>query len=291
MYQPEGYTNGNSNMVCKLNKALYGLKQAPMAWFLTLQETLFKLGFHNLKSDTSLFIRHTTTSVIYLLCYVDDIVVAGNNSTEINLLIAELNGIFPLKDLGNLHYFLGLEILHLQDGRLHVSQQKYAKELVERAGMLDANPMPTPMISSLKLYQGDSKPCEDPRQYRSIVGALQYLTTTRPDLAYSVNKVSQFMHNSTLNQWKAVKRILRYVKGTVREGLVFTKNTNYRIFGFAYADWGADFDDRKSITGYCIYLGNNLVVWKCQKQSKLSRSTTEAEYRAVASAQTEIMTI
>ncbi|XP_020967368.1 uncharacterized protein LOC110266734 [Arachis ipaensis] len=134
--------------------------------------------------------------------------------------------------------------------------------------MNQSNPMPTPMVSSLRLHKNDSEIFDDPKKYRSIVGALQFLTITRPDIAFAVNKCSQFMHQPTIEQWKAVKRILRYLQ-----------------------DWATDLDDRRSISGYLVFLGSNLIAWKCEKQSEVSRSSTKAEYRAVASAQTEVMSI
>ena len=144
--------------------------------------------------------------------------------------------------------------------------------------MLMANAVPTSMVSSSKLSLHDSDPFDDPKLYRSVVGALQYLTLIRPDLTYSVSKVCQYMHNPTINHWKALKRILRYIKGTVDQGLVFTSCTNFRLLFFADADWGADCDDRKSINGYCVYLDNNLIAWKSNKQHAVSRSSTEAEF-------------
>ncbi|XP_016185756.1 uncharacterized protein LOC107627438 [Arachis ipaensis] len=209
----------------------------------------------------------------------------GSSLNEIEELIENLNKIFPLKDLEELNFFLGLEVKYLDDGYILLSQEKYAAKLLEKAGMSISNAMPTPMISSVKLHKHDSEPCENPGLYRSIVGVLQYLTTTRLDLSYAVNKASQFMHNLTAEQWKVVKRILRYIKGTRGQGLIFSKSSDYMILAFADADWGADLDDCRSVTGYYIYLGENLIAWKPQKQSKVSKSSTEAEYRVIASAQ------
>ncbi|XP_025648306.1 uncharacterized mitochondrial protein AtMg00810-like [Arachis hypogaea] len=268
MVQPQGYVHHNSSLVCKLNKAIYGLKQAPRAWFKTLADTLYKFGFKSTKSDVSLFVRHNSSNVTYLLVYVDDIIVTGNNSQEIETLISQLHEKFSLKDLGRFNYFLGLEATYLPHGDLLISQMKYAKELLLKAGMNNSKPLPTPMSTDLKLYSSDSEPFENPTKYRSIVGALQYLTMTRPDITFAVNRVSQFAHEPTLKHWKSVKRILRYVQGTVEHGIVFTKSTNFRILAFADSDWGGDLEDRKSITGFCVYLDNNLISWKSSKQTK-----------------------
>ncbi|XP_025702787.1 uncharacterized mitochondrial protein AtMg00810-like [Arachis hypogaea] len=281
MHQSDQFASPDLSMVCKLHKAIYGLKQAPRAWFNTLANTLKYFGFENTKFDHSLFVRRTNTSILYLLAYVDDIILTGSSNFDIDTLILELNKIFPLKDLGKLRYFVGLEVNYLDSGRVLLSQSKYASELLKKSRMSGLNSMPTPMISSLKLTQNDSNIYEDPKHYRSIVGALQYLTITHSELSYSVNRVSQFMHSPTINHWKAVKRILRYVQGTVSNGLIFHKCTDYRLISFADADWGADLDDRRSISGYFVFMESNLISWKSDKQSKVSKSSTEAEYRAL----------
>ncbi|XP_072076876.1 uncharacterized mitochondrial protein AtMg00810-like [Arachis hypogaea] len=113
------------------------------------------------------------------------------------------------------------------------------------------------MATDVKLFSNDSEPFENPTQYMSIVGALQYLTMTRPDITFTVNRVSQFVQGPTLLHWKSVKRILRYLQGTLDHGIVFTKAADFRIFSFTDADWGGDLEDRKSISGFCVYLGNN----------------------------------
>ncbi|QHO04424.1 uncharacterized protein LOC107634045 [Arachis ipaensis] len=152
-----------------------------------------------------------------------------------------------------------------------------------------AKSMPTPMISALKLTSDGAEHFQDPKLYREIVGSLQYLTISRPDIAFSVNKVSQYMHSPTIEHWKAVKR--RYIVGTVSVGIKFQKCTNLRLLAFADADWAGDLEDRKSVTGYCVYLGSNLVSWRSNKQAKVSRSSTEAEYRSMAASQSELVSI
>ncbi|KAL1293456.1 hypothetical protein AAHE18_19G074500 [Arachis hypogaea] len=157
--------------------------------------------------------------------------------------------------------------------------------------MQNSKPLPTPMATYVKLFSNDSEPFENLTQYRSIVSALQYLTMTRPDITFAVNCVSQFVHGPTLLHWKSVKRILRYLQGTLDHGIVFTKAADLQIFSFVDADWGGNLEDRKSISGFCLYLGNNPISWKSNKQTKVSRSSTEAEYRAMCAAQTKIMSI
>lgn len=157
--------------------------------------------------------------------------------------------------------------------------------------MLQANSLCTPMASNLHLSKNRGNPIINDKQYRSIVGALQYVTITRPEITYSVNKVSQFMHKPLDEYLEAVKRILRYLKGTTNQGLTLQSCKTLNINGYADADWATDYDDRKSTSGYCIFLGKNPISWCSKKQPTVSRSSTEAEYKSVASATAEIMWI
>ena len=182
MTQLEGFEAGDKSLVCKLNKALYGLKQAPRAWFEKLQHTLPSLGFNSTKSDSSLFILTTTTHILYVLVYVDDVIITSSSSATIAQLISSLSAIFSLKDLGSFHYFLGIEAKPFPLDGLHLSQAKYTSDLLLKANMLDCNPSPTPMTSSLKLSKHGDDVFDDATLYRSIVGALQYATLTRPGI-------------------------------------------------------------------------------------------------------------
>ena len=288
MLQPEGFISSDASLVCKLKKALYGLKQAPRAWFDKLRTTLQQFGFTNTHSDTSLFCLFSSDSVIYVLVYVDDILITGNNSAEISQLISNLHSKFALKDMGPLHYFLGIEATYSSAGTIHLNQSKYITDLLTKAGMDAAKSMPTPMISSHKLTASGGTTFANPSLYRSVVGGLQYATITRPDITYAVNRVCQFMQQPLESHWKAVKRILRYLSGTVSHGLTFHKNSDLRLLAFCDADWGSDLDDRKSTTGFCVYLGSNLISWSSKKQNVVSRSSTEAEFRSLASVMTEL---
>nr|KYP76375.1 Retrovirus-related Pol polyprotein from transposon TNT 1-94 [Cajanus cajan] len=288
MAQPPGFTNGDKNMVCKLQKSLYGLKQAPRAWFQKLHDTLSVLGFNSAKSDCSLFFRITTSNIILILVYVDDLIISGSSQTEIDSVVTHLQTRFPVRDLGFPNYFLGIQVTQMSNNSLLLTQTKYINDLLKRANMVTAKPVKTPMTASLKLTNSDKDPCENPSLYSSIVGSLQYLTITRPEISFSVNKVCQFMQELKATHWQAVKRILRYLCGTATTGIVLTKSNNLHISAFCDADWGADVDDRKSTTGFCVFLGCNPVSWSSRKQQAVSRSTTEAEYRSLAAVTAEI---
>ena len=288
MSQPPGFIDPNkSQYVCRLNKALYGLKQAPRAWFKKLSNSLLHWGFSCSKADTSMFIFHSTASILIVLIYVDDIIVTRSSSQLISSLVTFLHSNFALKDLGDLHFFLGLEATRTNDN-LYLTQSKYIKDLLQRVQMSDAKHIATPAATKqLSLYDGN--PFLDETLYRSTVGSLQYVLFTRPEIAYSVNKVCQFMHKPSEVHWQAVKRILRYLAGTINHGLCFSSTTDTTLTAFTDADHASSPDDRRSTSGFGIYLGDNLVSWSCSKQKVVSRSSTESEYRAVANIVAELV--
>jgi hypothetical protein len=195
MTQPPGFQHPQYPYhVCKLNKALYGLKQAPRAWFSRLSSRLLELGFHGSQSDTSLFISRITTLTMFVLIYVDDIIITSPSPAAIAGLLSTLQSDFVVKDLGPLKFFLGIEVIP-NEHRVLLSQQRYIKDILTRTKMLEAKPLTTPMAFSITLSVHDGEPFPDHSLFRSTVGALQYLSIIRPDIAFVVNKLSQFMHN------------------------------------------------------------------------------------------------
>jgi histone deacetylase 1/2 len=291
MKQPPGYVDKTRpNYVCKLDKALYGLKQAPRAWYARLSTKLVALGFHASKADTSLFYFHKGSVIVFVLVYVDDIIVVSSTSEATSGLLRNLKEAFALKDLGDLHYFLGMEVTKVRDGII-LSQDKYASDLLKRVNMWSCKPASTPMSTSEKMsaFVGTPLGPADATNYRSVVGALQYLTLTRPDISFAVNKVCQYLHAPTEIHWSAVKRILRYVKANTKIGLSISRCKSLLVSGFSDADWAGSLDDRRSTWGFAIFLGSNLISWSARKQSTISRSSTEAEYKVVANATAEIM--
>uniref|UniRef100_A0A2N9IS10 Reverse transcriptase Ty1/copia-type domain-containing protein n=1 Tax=Fagus sylvatica TaxID=28930 RepID=A0A2N9IS10_FAGSY len=223
---------------------------------------------------------------IILLIYVDDILITGNNSFHISELIHNLSKLFSMKDLGPLHFFLGIEAVY-KDDSLYLTQTKYTMDLLFRTKFQDAKALSSPAPSGKKLSLFDGDPLQDPTEYRSVVGALQYLTITRPDISFAVNQVCQFMHQPTTSHWTAVKCILRYLKHTPDHGLYYQPGPLH-LEAYSDADYAGNPDDRHSTGGYCIYLGPNLVSWSAKKHRMVSRSSTEAEYRQLAYTATEI---
>ncbi|KAK4268343.1 hypothetical protein QN277_025013 [Acacia crassicarpa] len=288
MTQPPGFHDARQpDAVCRLTKAIYGLKQAPRAWFERLRNTLVNWGFQNACNDISLLFFRTKNILVFILIYVDDILVTGNNSSFVQKFIVQLNNVFSLKDLGPLYYFLGLEIYRDSLG-MCINQTKYILDLLKRFNMYDSAPVPTLMVTGRQFHANEGKFMTDPSLYRRAIGSLQYLTTSWPDIAYSVNKLSQFLSKPTEVHFQGFKRILRYLKGTHLYGLHIKPVKTLCLIGFTDADWAIDIDDRKSMGGYCVYLGGTLVSWCSKKQKVVSQSSSESEYRSLSDGASEI---
>uniref|UniRef100_A0A803PAZ4 Reverse transcriptase Ty1/copia-type domain-containing protein n=1 Tax=Cannabis sativa TaxID=3483 RepID=A0A803PAZ4_CANSA len=259
MMQPSGFEDtGKPDYVCKLNKSIYGLRQAPRLWYDQLRRTLVEWNFENSKADSSLFLKKTSKYVIIVLIYVDDIIVTGSSSGEIEKFVVKLNKIFSLKDLGQLHYFLGIEVFRNETG-LYLSQRKYIAELLQKHNMANIKPSPTPMTAGSPLSIKDGEPLEKPSEYKSVIGALQYLSHTRPDISFVVNKLR-----------------------TMYLGLHIAPSVNLNLQGFSDVDWACCPYDRRSLAGYCVFLGESLISWSSKKQNIVARSSTESEYRSLA---------
>lgn len=196
--------------VCRLRKAIYGLKQAPRAWYNELNQSLLHMGFRKSQSDTSLFFLQNHSVTIYLLVYVDDIIITRSSQKIINQVISSLSRRFSIKDLGTLHYFLGIEVTR-KAGELIMSQSQYIMDILRDSNMQESKGVATPMSSSQVLSLHDGTKLADAKEYRKVLVKLQYLAFTRPDISYSVNKLSQYMHSPTETHWKAVKRLLKYL--------------------------------------------------------------------------------
>jgi histone deacetylase 1/2 len=267
MKQPPSFERPDApHHICRLDKALYGLKQAPRAWYSRLSAKLQNLGFLPSKADTSLFLYDKSGVTFFVLIYVDDIIVTSSSDDAISALLKDLNAQFAIKDLENLHYFLGIEVKRTPQGLL-LTQDKYARDILTKIGMLECKAAPTPLSPSepLFLYHGTPLGPEDSSQYRSIVGALQYLTLTHPDLSFSVNKVCQYLHAPTTAHWMAAKRILCYVRDTSQLGITFRPSSLTLLSAFSDADWAGCLEDRRSTGGFAIFIGPNLVSWSARK--------------------------
>ena len=281
MDPPPGLRRQGEHLVCRLNKSLYGLKQASRNWFSKFSSAIQQAGFQQSKADYSLFTKTCGSSFTVVLIYVDDILLTGNNLQEMEHLKSVLLKKFRIKDLGNLKYFLGLEFSRSKKG-IFVSQRKYSLDILQDAGLSGAKPETFPMEQHLKLTPDDGELLHDPTHYKRMVGRLIYLTVTRPDIVYSVQTLSQYMHQPRKPHLQAALRVLRYIKGSPGQGLLFPAANDLSLKAYCDSDWAGCKATRKSVTGFCVFMGDALISWKSKKQSNVSRSSAKAEYRAMA---------
>ncbi|KAL0846891.1 hypothetical protein Bca101_020137 [Brassica carinata] len=280
--------------VLRLKKAIYGLKQSPRAWYRKLSTTLNGRGFRKSELDHTLFTLVGPSGIIVILVYVDDLIITGSDKAGIKATKEFLKSVFDIKDLGEMKYFLGIEICRSKEG-LFMSQRRYTMDMLKETDVLGGKIAKTPLEEGYKvLREGEveeNQLFEDPKLYRKMVGKLIYLTITRPDICFAVNQVSQYMQAPKVHHWKMVDRILRYLSGTPRQGVWMGCNGSTEVVGYCDADWAGDRVDRRSTTGYCTFIGGNLVTWKSKKQKVIFCSSAEAEYRAMLKLTNELVWI
>lgn len=291
MRQPEGFIDsGKENLVCRLKRSIYGLKQSPRCWNTALDSHLKEMGFKQSKSDPCLYMKCDSEGARFLVAvYVDDIVLGGENEAELKSVKKRLSQRFEMKDLGPLHCFLGVKIVQDEaSGSIWMGQPSYTEKILQKYGMAECKAVSTPASPDVKLV-----PCANPddvcdqQAYQAIVGSLLYLSTkTRPDIAYAVSCIARFSAKPTREHWTAVKRVLRYLQGTSKFGLLYG-NVSVNVVGYSDADWAGDIGDRKSTSGYVFLLGGAAISWKSSKQTCVALSTAEAEYIALSAASQE----
>ncbi|GJT52998.1 retrovirus-related pol polyprotein from transposon TNT 1-94 [Tanacetum coccineum] len=296
MLQPEGFEQkGKENLVCRLNKSLYGLKQAPRCWYKRFDSFIIGLGYNRLHADPcAYFKRFGNNDFVILLLYVDDMLVAGPNKDRISKLKAQLAREFEMKDLGPANKILGMQIHRDRVSRkIWLSQKSYVKKILQRFNMQDCKPISTPFPTNIKLSSKMSPSSEKERMemsrvpYASAVGSLMFaMICTRPDIAHAVGVVSRYMAEPGKKHWEAVKRILRYIKGTSDVALCYGES-GLTVKGYVDLDYVGDLDRSKSTTGYVFTLSGGIVSWVSKLQSVVAMSTTEAEYVAAAQASKE----
>ncbi|KAL8103658.1 hypothetical protein AgCh_028016 [Apium graveolens] len=287
MHQPPGFVDRSyPNFVCRLKKTLYGLKQSPRAWSTRFATYILSQGFRSSVCDNSLFVFSHGNQIAYLLIYVDDIVLTASSDDLLQDIIRMLSREFAMTDLGPLHHFLGIKVTRTSGG-LFLDQSQYTKDILNRASMSSCKPCATPVDLSAKLSVSDGPLFHDPTLYRSLAGALQYLTFTRPDISYAVQQICLFMHEPRDPHFAFLKRIIRYLQGTIDYGIRIGKTNTHSLVAYSDADWGGCPDSRRSTSGYCVFLGDNLISWSSKRQPTISRSSAKAEYRGVANAAAE----
>ncbi|XP_057953536.1 uncharacterized mitochondrial protein AtMg00810-like [Malania oleifera] len=287
MELPPGYPNENGRKVCKLNKSLYGLKQASRQSYSKLSNFITHQGYVQSKADYNLYTKAAEGSFTAILVYVDDIIIAGNNMDEIDQLKRSLDDRFKIKDLGKLKYFLGIEVARIARG-IHLCQRKYALDILRDSGTIGSTLARIPLDQNVRLSKEEGELLPEPALYRRLIGRLLYLTITRPELAYLVQILIQFMKDPRMPHLQAAHKVLWFIKGSPGRGLFYPVNLEIHLRGFSDSDWGACPDTRRFVIGYCVFLGRSLVSWKSKKQSVVSRSSAEAEYRAMANVSCEL---
>ncbi|KAJ9541723.1 hypothetical protein OSB04_028229 [Centaurea solstitialis] len=325
--QPEGFVDPDfPDHVCILDKALYGLKQAPRAWYETLTNHLLSKGFKRGTIDTTLFlkkegddlllvqtsvwhralrgdeicfltklrkyaIRVLTTNemkLTYFIIYVDDIIFGSTNPELCTKFSKIMETEFEMSMMGELNFFLGIQVKQNPDG-IFINQSKYIKDMLKKFNMTDCSPIKTPMPTGNLLGPDLAGKTVDQKIYRSMIGSLLYLTATRPDIMFATCFCARFQANPKESHLAAVKRILRYLKGTPELGLWYPKDSSFELISFTDSDYGGCKLDRKSTSGSCQFLGDKLVSWTSKKQNCVSNSTAEAEYVAAASCCSQVL--
>jgi hypothetical protein len=244
--QPMGFVDPmQPDRVCRLNKSLYGLNQVPRAWYSWFATYLLSLGFVEAKFDTSLFVFRHGVDTVYLLLYVDDIVLTASSTTLLQHTISALKRKFAMKDLGPLHHFFGVSVQHQIDG-LFLTQRQFALDILERAGMVDYKLVSAPVDTHAKVSATFGPPIADPTQFRSLARVLQYLTFTRPDIVYTVQQICLHMHDHREPHLAAMKRVLRYLRGSLDFGLHLRRSaSSSELTVYTGVDWTGCPDTRR----------------------------------------------
>ena len=281
--QPEGFVDDGHDvdMVCELGKSLYRLKRLAHLWNQKLDRYLHKISYTQTNVDPCVYVNNDNGVIVAM--WVDDLIIFGKDSVGVDFLKLQLRMKFEMKDMGELQYFLRIQVLHDRKKKLfQILQHEYVNMILERFDMHNSSPVFTPMATGTKLTKTmeDSEKA-DIKQYQSNVRSQMYaMLCTMPDLTYAISQISQFSSNPSTIHESAAKGVLRYLNGTRNFGITFNGNRGLILEGYKDADWGAG-EDRKSISGYVFTLVGSAVSWSSKRQSTTALSTMEAEYIAL----------
>ncbi|KAJ9565938.1 hypothetical protein OSB04_001904 [Centaurea solstitialis] len=282
--QPEGFEKvGEQGKVYKLEKALYGLRQAPRAWNIKLDGILREMGFQRCLHESAVYTKVSRGEYIIVAVYVDDLFVTGTCHEITSQFKSMMSSKFEMSDLGLLTYYLGIEVSQENDC-VTIKQASYDVKILKEAGMEEYNVAQCPMEPGLKLSKAEDEPEVEATHYRRVVGCLRYLLHTRPDLAYSVGVVSRYMQSPRESHARAVKQILRYLRGTISFGIRYERCDELKLLGYSDSSHNVDADDGRSTTGHIFFLGKSPISWCSQKQDTVALSSCEAEFMAATSA-------
>ena len=295
MKQPNGFVDKRyPAKVCKLNKSLYGLKQSARCWNLMIDEYLKSLNYIQNKADPCIYYRTEVVDrkevIMIVAVYVDDTIICSNNINMLNAEKERLSSRFEMDDRGELHFILGMEVNRDRNKRiLTIDQKLYLKNVLKRFGMEDCKPVSTPIEPGTKFRKLTAdEEVIDESLYQAAVGSLNYAAiATRPDLSVAVGKLSQFMKNPGKEHWIGIKRVFRYIQGTLNYGLKFSYSDSFKLYGYSDADLAGCVDTRKSTSGHVFRIGDSTISWRSKKQPIVALSSTEAEYVALCAAAQE----
>ncbi|CAM8956645.1 unnamed protein product [Rhodiola kirilowii] len=283
--QPPGYVQRREEKnVYKLKKALYGLKQALRAWYARIDTYMLENGFQKCPYEHTLYIKMSAEGQLLIVClYVDDLIFTGSSKEMFIEFREAMTCQFEMIDMGLMSYFLGIEVEQADSG-IFISQKKYAKDILKRFKFEGMKAVRTPVAERMEMMKEGIGELVNPTYFKSIVGSLRYLTSTRPDIVYGVGLISRFMEKPQQSHLLAAKRILRYISGTSDYGIMYSHTEEFCLTGYTDSDWAGDVETRKSTSGYAFYLGDGVVSWSSKKQQVVALSTAEAEYIAVTTA-------
>ena len=287
MDQPDGFVvPGQEGKVCKLLKSLYGLKQAPKEWHEKFERTLTAVGFVVNDGDKCVYYRYGGVEGVILCLYVDDILIFGTKLDLIKEVKDFLSRCFEMKDLGVADVILNIKLLRDENGGITLLQSHYVEKVLSRFGYSDCTPSPTPYDASV-LLRKNRRIARDQLRYSQIIGSLMYLVSaTKPEISFAVSKLSRFVSKPGDDHWRALARVMRYLKGTASYGIHYTGYPRV-LEGYSDSNWISDADEIKATSGYVFILGGGAVSWKSCKQTILTRSTMEAELTALDTATIE----
>ncbi|GKA63660.1 uncharacterized mitochondrial protein-like protein [Tanacetum coccineum] len=263
--QPPGFEDPDfPDRVYKVEKALYGLHQAPRAWYETLSTYLLDNEFQRGKIDKTLFIKRYKGDILLVQVYVDDIIFGSTKKELCNAFEKLMHEKFQMSSMGELTFFLGLQVQQKKDG-IFICQDKYVDEILKKFGFTEVKTASTPIETQKPLLKDEDGEEVDVHMYRSMIGSLMYLTSSRPDIMFAVCACARYQVNPKVSHLHAVKRIFRYLKGQPKLGLWYPKDSPFDLVAYTDSDYAGASLDKKSTTGGCQFLGCRLISWQCKK--------------------------
>ncbi|GJX40924.1 putative ribonuclease H-like domain-containing protein [Tanacetum coccineum] len=289
--QPKGFEDPYfPKHVYRVVKALYGLHQAPRAWYARLSAFLLQHNYRRGTIDKTLFIKKDSRDILLVQVYVDDIIFGSTNKAWCDEFEVLMKGEFEMSAMGEMTFFLGLQVKQLPDG-IFISQDKYVKDMLTKFDMESVRTATTPYEAAKTKLKDETDPPVNVHLYRSMIGSLMYLTASRPDIMFAVSACSRHQVTPLTSHLNAVKKIFKYLKGQPKLGLWYPKDSPFQLEAYSDSDYAGSHGDRKSTTGGCQFLGRRLISWQCKKQTIVATSSTEAEYVAAASCCAQVLWI